>query len=639
MLPMSKGMKSLRSGLTRVLMGAVLVTATLIPMTPVTAAAAEEAVLEFEGGGWGHGRGLGQYGAEGYARDHGWSSDQILDHFYSNTVEGPAPSTLSFDPDRVRVDLQFMRGRATTVSLASGVIALFDGSGSAITSVSTGAVRVRHTGSGFAVSTSTSCAGPWSDPELVVTTAVSLRSLPSGSPPGSFGGEPDTLMRVCGASQSTWYGGELRTVVSAGHQRTVNVVTIEEYLRGVVPNEMPASWSAAALEAQAVAARSYALAGDIRWQPWADTCDTIWCQVYDGRYTTRGSSSVRASTHERTDAAIAATEGMVRLYDDETVARTEFSSSTGGYTAGGDFPAIEDTGDAVSINPNHRWFESVSSSSLERRYGLGALTGAEVTQRNGHGPWGGRVVELRLDFQAGSRTMSGDDARRTFGLKSNLFSVSVVDPEADTIRQQATSEIELLFARIAGRAPTPDELVLWQDAYVADEVGAGQQLVSELVSGDDFAGTMVEDLYRRAFGRSPVDAGLQYWRNRLVSSPGIGVGSIGTSFFASPEFYRGSGGTDQSFVESLYQNILGRPAAESGLKHWVDLLEGGTPRRVVAASFFRSPESLRTRAAALHSEILDAEPTRAELLQTATLVGSIGDLAVADRLGRRLLSS
>ncbi len=644
-------MKSFRSALARASLGLALASAVVIPLSAgVASASGDEAVLEIEGGGWGHGRGLGQYGAEGYARDQGWSSDQILDHFYGNTSQGPPPSNLSLDPNRVRVDLQFMHGRATTVSLASGIIGVFDATGSSIADVATGAVRVRHTGSGFAISTSMSCAGPWSDPQVVTTPAVALRSLPGGSPPGSFGGEPGTLMRVCGTSQSTWYGGELRTVVSGGAQRTVNVVSIEEYLRGVVPNEMPASWSSAALEAQSVAARSYALAGDTRWQPWADTCDTIWCQVYDGRFTTRGSSSVRGSTHERTDAAIAATAGMVRLYDSGSVARTEFSSSTGGHTAGGDFPAVVDDGDDVSINPNHRWSASLTSSSLEGRYGLGPLTGAGVTARNGAGPWGGRVVELRLDFESGSRTISGDDARRSFGLKSDLFNVEFLDPTSATTNSDTSTsdvsdeavlaEIELLFDRLADRSPEPAELELWQSAYGADQVDAGRRLVSDLVRGEDFAGDLVQDLYRRAFGRSPAEVGLAYWRSRLVASPGFGVDSVGTSFFASPEFYRRAGGTNDAFVEALYDKILGRPAADSGRRHWVGLLDtGSSSRRSVAASFFRSAESEKTRAQALHQRILDEEPSRSELAETASIIAKAGDLAAADRLAHRLLGA
>ena len=178
-----------------------------------------------------------------------------------------------------------------------------------------------------------------------------------------------------------------------GHQRfraphTINVVSVEDYLRGVVPNEVPASWASAALQSQAVAARSYVLAGDTRWVGYADTCDTTTCQVYDGRYTTRG-AGLRTSTHPRTDEAIAATADLVRLTSDGKVARTEFSSSSGGHTAGGDFPAVVDAGDSISANRNANWQVSVDLQAIEDSYDLGPIRGVAVIERNGLGADGG----------------------------------------------------------------------------------------------------------------------------------------------------------------------------------------------------------------------------------------------------------
>lgn len=597
-------------------------------------------VLEIEGGGWGHGRGMGQYGAEGYAR-RGWSSKQILDHFYSNTTQGTAPANLSFNPGRMRVDLQFMGGRSLTAALAAGSIAVVDGSGSSIAEVTAGAVRIERVGDGFQISTSANCRGPWADSRTVSTSAVTLRALPTGRVPGNLAGEPHTLLKVCGSSYDTWYGGELRTVVSGGRQRTVNIVSIEEYLRGVVPNEMPASWSRAALESQSVAARSYALAGDTRWRPWADTCDTIWCQVYDGRYTTRGSGSVRASTHERTDSAIAATSGQVRLRPNATVARTEFSSSTGGYTAGGDFPAVKDEGDSVEINPNARWTKSVSSTVLERRYGLGTLTGAEVVSRNGSGPWGGRVTALRLDFANGTRTLSGDQARRALGLKSNLFNVEVAGlaPEVDEAElERRRTEISMLTQRIIGRAPTTTELSAAMATYTKNPNG-GVAVVTQLVGGDDFARLLVDDLYQRAFGRQPADSGLRYWSSRLKASD-RGVETAGTLFFASPEYYRRAGGTDEAFVTALYNDVLGRPPADSGLAHWAGRLTSGSASRVtVAGHFFGSYESRRIRASDLHRRILGERPSAADARVGAGVVADQGDRSLAEQYGRTLIAS
>jgi SpoIID/LytB domain protein len=93
------------------------------------------------------------------------------------------------------------------------------------------------------------------------------------------------MLSVCTATGTRQYRGELSVVWSGGAQHTVNTLPMEDYLRGVVPRESPASWGDAAggkgieaLKAQAVAARSYA------WSEgrtaYAKTCDTTTCQVY-----------------------------------------------------------------------------------------------------------------------------------------------------------------------------------------------------------------------------------------------------------------------------------------------------------------------------------------------------------------------
>ena len=76
-------------------------------------------MIELTGRGWGHGRGLGQYGAYGYAQQ-GWTSTQILDHFYGGTTSGQVPGSAPVNPNQVRVELRNMIGLSTTVGLASG---------------------------------------------------------------------------------------------------------------------------------------------------------------------------------------------------------------------------------------------------------------------------------------------------------------------------------------------------------------------------------------------------------------------------------------------------------------------------------------------------------------------------------------
>lgn len=107
----------------------------------------------------------------------------------------------------------------------------------------------------------------------------------------------------------------------------VEAIGLEEYLRGVVPREMPASWPAEALKAQAVAARSYAAAalGKPRHgSRGAHLCDRTCCQVWT------------PATDPRADLAVAATVGLVLWYParrGQRVAKAYYSARCGGHTS------------------------------------------------------------------------------------------------------------------------------------------------------------------------------------------------------------------------------------------------------------------------------------------------------------------
>ena len=251
----------------------------------------------------------------------------------------------------------------------------------------------------------------------------------------------DRSLQLChAASNGTWtstatttryYRGELRAISPDGATlRTINALGLDWYLRGVVPRESPASWGnidcstgAAdcgryALQAQAVAARSYAM-GEAR-ASYAKTCDTTSCQVYGGRAHRVAGGSIIIDEAVQTDAAIAATSGQVRRTSSGAIARTEFSSSTGGWTAGGTFPSVIDEGDDTASNPNHTWTTTVTSSQLQARYGLGVLQSASITSRSTVDDR--TVTGVRLVFANGTVTRTGEQMRADWGLRSTWFS-------------------------------------------------------------------------------------------------------------------------------------------------------------------------------------------------------------------------
>ncbi len=583
-------------------------------VSPVLAQSTAD-VIEITGRGWGHGRGLGQYGAYGYAQQ-GWSSGQILDHYYGGTTAGSVPSSAPVDPDQVRVDLRYMRGHSTAVGLRDGNILLRGTDGADLGRFGDGAVRLQWVGSGYEVQTATSCSGSWATVGAIDGRSE-VRLVAESSSANSTG-----LLHACGPGYRTWYRGELRAVVVNGYPLTINVVSIADYLRGVVPNEMPASWPAPALEAQAVSARSYALAGDTRQLPYADTCDTIRCQVYDGAFTERG-GIFRPATHPRTDDAITATAGLVRIRNG-AVARTEFSSSTGGHTAGGDFPAVVDEGDAISVNPNHTWTATIPVSKIEGRYNRGRLLDMEVVERNGHGADGGRVVRVEFRFEGGTVSESGNTVRSFLGLKSDWFTPG----EVGGVDRRTTAEgayIDRTFQALGGRSATDAEISRWYD-----EVARGDRraMTDSLVVGDYFVGELVDDLYETALGRSADPSGRAYWVDRVQD--GVKLGAVGVQFYGSQEYYQRAGGSDATFVAALYRDILGRAPDAGGQQYWEARLADGSARLDdVAAGFYSSLESRRARATALHLRLLGPIPSAEVRDALAGRLTTMDDLGLA----------
>jgi SpoIID/LytB domain protein len=233
----------------------------------------------------------------------------------------------------------------------------------------------------------------------------------------------------------TFYRGTVRAVDALGTIVTVNEVHVESMLRAIVAKEVSPSWAdagggkgAAAVRAQAVAARSYALAGDTRWGSWASTCDSTTCQVYPG-YGTRasGSSSITRVEDARTTAAVTVTAGQVRAFPNGSVARTEFAASSGGWTAGGLFPAVVDDGDDYAANTSHSWSITLTRAQVEaafdQRQGkdMGTFSGFDTWRRTGQGDLGGRVTSVRARFAKGDVTLTGEQLRMLLGLKSNWF--------------------------------------------------------------------------------------------------------------------------------------------------------------------------------------------------------------------------
>jgi stage II sporulation protein D len=371
----------------------------LVVALSCAAAARPAATFVIRGHGWGHGLGLAQYGAYGYARDEGRSYQWILDHYYRGTTVGQAGVA------RVRVLLVEGAGRLSIGS--SRAFKVVDANGrtfnlNAGTHVLRPGLRIRN-------------------------ASGRLRRLAS---PARF--ERGTAVLRLGGAR---YRGALSVRRQSGRLAAVNIAGLEQYIRGVVAWEMPASWHVEALKAQAVIARTYGLVSRKKGT-WFDVYDDTRSQVYGG---------MRAE-HPRTNAAVRATRGQV-VRSGGALAWTFYHSTSGGKTAAradewgppavSYLVSVPDVHDRIS--PHHNWGPGDAeddcpnagrdcvwtAGALKRALGSRAPSSIRdfiVSARNGSS----RVARTRLSGSPAAKSISGRDLRTLLGLRSTWFSIGVL---------------------------------------------------------------------------------------------------------------------------------------------------------------------------------------------------------------------
>ncbi|HVH50940.1 MAG TPA: SpoIID/LytB domain-containing protein [Gaiellaceae bacterium] len=352
--------------------------------TCYAAPAGSGALLVFTGHGWGHGVGMSQYGAYGYAL-HGWNYQQILAHYYPGTKLGMAPTS----PIRV-----LLADKKKTLKISSPVPFTFtDGTGAAHSLP----------------------AGP-----LALDAGLTVNGQPLIAPLTFTAGAGGSL------TLGRAYRGQIEVDVVDGRLRAIDIVGLEQYLYGVVPSEMPSTWSPEALKAQALAARSYALATRQVAAPFDVYSDTR-SQMYLGI-----SQETPATT-----SAVDATKGQVVLFG-KTIATTFFFSTSGGETAssldvwGTALPYLIPVSDPYdSISPFHDWGPvPVTAAQLAKTLklqGAGPITDATTTLNAS-----GRVASIDVLTQPSfspvptSTLLSSSTVAAALGLRSTWFGISLM---------------------------------------------------------------------------------------------------------------------------------------------------------------------------------------------------------------------
>lgn len=390
-------------------------------------------VVAIRGGGDGHGIGLSQYGAAGYAL-HGRGYEWILHHYYQHTGLGQV------DPSQdVRV-LISGSGEPTV----SGVI---DAPGQSLSATQnlnpSTAYTVRPNGDGTLT--------------LLYHGRKKIKSLGPFSAPLTLAGVNSLDLAGLGG-----YDGTLTfRPAGATNVQTVETVGLDSYVSGVVADESPSNWPAGALEAQAVAARTYAITDHVG-NPNYDLYPDTRSQMYGG---------IRAQT-SATDSAVAATSGQVVTYRGAPVV-TYFSSSSGGHTESiqNEWPGfkpepwlvgVRDPYDGAEGNPNHHWTGTLALPAAEAKLagwlrGRGSLVGIRTVQ-HGVSP---RVLTAQIVGTKGTLNVSGLALQRTLGLMSTdmRFTTVTTFPGSGRPPGSRLADASGVSTAVTGLTPLVDSLL------------------------------------------------------------------------------------------------------------------------------------------------------------------------------------
>ena len=375
----------------------LFILAAVVAIAAAAAPAQGASRVIIRGAGFGHGVGMSQYGAYGFA-ERGHDYRFILAHYYSGTQIGKLSAA-----SETRVLLR-NAGRA----LFSGVTGVYGGRrlDPAQTYVATRALG-----------------------GAIVLRSAGGRDLGTYEPP----------LRVTGASSGFRLRGAVANGVTDGRYRgslelrpgplgvsAINAVALEDYVRGVVAGEVPAGWPVEALRAQAVAARTYAIATSKNGDGFDQYADTR-SQMYPGI----------SGEHPRTDAAVAATAGEVVAYDGKAIVTYYFSTSGGrtedvenSFLGAEPAPYLKSVADPYdTASPRHRWTVRMTLGKASARLGglvKGYLRQIRVVSR-GRSP---RVVRAQIVGTRGRTNVSGPQLRSKLGLYDTWARFTVITANA-----------------------------------------------------------------------------------------------------------------------------------------------------------------------------------------------------------------
>jgi SpoIID/LytB domain protein len=426
----------------------------LVGLVPVGVQAQEaEPTFVIDGSGWGHGVGMSQYGARALA-ETGHSVEQIFGHYYQGVsvqqvtdVLGPT-HWMNADPDPLWVGLA-QNQTSLRFSVTGGVAELCKA----------------NDGEGECPTQFASPGEQWEFRALGGGQCQFFQNNIAVGNPGTCRGsiewhQPGTVIKVESLGNREYAWGRLRMRPIGSNFHVTLEVGVEQYVRGIA--EIPPNWHPVALQAQAIAARTYGIRQALRWGDAGENGDSLsndrkiacWCQLYStvvdqnyvGYWAEDGPGDIPWVQ------AIEATAGRILTHPEapqQTVIIAYYSSSHGGHSdtnvagLGASPPAatyLPSRPDPYSIapeaaNPHAKWQVTFTAAEIAAKYSLDTVTDVKITGQ--HDP-SGSVSQVTITGTLGGAettlVRNGRSFRSTMGMRSIFFTINGQGAIAESCR-------------------------------------------------------------------------------------------------------------------------------------------------------------------------------------------------------------
>ena len=258
----------------------------------------------------------------------------------------------------------------------------------------------------------------------------------------------------------------------------LNAVDIEQYLCGVLPAEVGATWPEQALRAQAISARTYVIRQSLnRAKKGYDVVDTDADQVYKG---------AEVET-EKTNRAVMSTASEILTYGKE-IAQTFFHSDSGGHTAniadvwGSSVPYLQGVPEIVNYkSPVSTWTTKVSAATVRNAVtkitgsDIGAISSVQVSEVDE----GGRAITMTITGENGAKTVKASQFRTTVGARA--FKSTMLTPSGGAFSVENKTTPSGLVSRQQAKPAQTNELELDEEQALAKMTAEGLFTATELI--------------------------------------------------------------------------------------------------------------------------------------------------------------